>query len=557
MGIILELDEAEIARRKESWSIFKYQPMRPTEDRPHTNDQWGFHQDPSLVRVIEGANRGGKTICLTAEIAALMHGPPYPDWFAWGKSSTCPKPPVVVWLFMPIFPKLASSDARLRKLFFGFNSIDPYSKGELWTPPFIPDECLRNPKLLHSPDPQVFEHKNGSVLSLKSDHQDTRALASEEVHLIALDEPASNAGFYEIVPRLKTHRGSRMIYGMTNTADDGMTDHLDTVRKSPNCKIFVFGRGGNIHEDVDHSANVMELLPEEERLVREDGKSKAEVLRCYPDVFLHRRRNFLGEYEGDEVLNPWGGHGNFIPKPMCFEIPKNWTRYVVHDPGTTNPSATVWFAVEPGTEDIYAYRCLFFENPPVDTDDVVRPIFEMSVGERIVNWSMDPRGGTFPQKTCGAKQLKGRRLIDFYNMSSSRILGRKFYWSLAPSRMWAIGKTARIVALAAYLNPFNKSVPNFWIFDDGTHGMDKVKFEFGKYRKSRVKDGKSNNPEYAVAKNDNSIYCCEVAANVGFRYIPVTDDLPVMGPIKYRQRPITEEMDRFMEGGSAPPGEWI
>lgn len=488
------------------WQIRKYRPIAPTKENPEYNDGLGFHQDRSQVRVILGANRSGKSQAILAELAAVALGRPFPWWFNWDKENS-PEPPLTIWLVVNQFPSNAAADARIKKLYFGERYLTR-DKRWIWAGAFIPEAAIAK----RSPDWSEVVLKNGTTISVKSSEQKVLAFASANVDLIVVDEPTTSEIWGEIVSRLVAAPYSRIIHGLTDIYDT--TDYLDSILENIDNGLdaarFDFTTAGNPHTDRTHAEKTFKLQSREARLVREMGMRKSEVLRCYPKI-----ERWIDEGTLQVVKNFQGGTGNFI-RP--FAIPKNWTRYVVHDPGV-KLAAAVWFAVEPGTNDIYAYRAVVLNNPGGNVNRVCEIMNRANNGDEIQRWYMDPKAAKHTPRTYVYAATKST--IDVYQRNSEKYGIR---WSMGPPSLENYARVSRINALTAYLDPQDKSTPMMYFFDvkdgldpdKGIGGMQELKYQFRKYKYD------PKNREKPMKGNDDGPYCCEAAAVIGLRWRPNT-----------------------------------
>lgn len=497
----VEIDE-ELLRRQENWSIYHYVPLAPTKKKPHWNDQLGFHRCMALVRIIIGGNRSGKTDAMMAEVAALVLGEYFPWWFSWDQAKT-PKPPFTIWIVIPQFPAEPAEDARMKKLFFGDWVTDRETGEERWREPFIPRECI----LSQSPDYRSTTLTNGCTIIFKSGKQDDLAYTSDTVHLIVVDEPTSTRKWSQLLSRAISSKKCRIIHGLTDITDT--TDYLDALlEKKKNVARFEFTTHGNPHNDESHAEDVQELQTEDDRLITKFGKRRRDLQRMYP----YAASEWPPDEEGNVPTNRYGTQSNWInPIP----IPADWTWYAIHDPGTTNPTCTYWFAVEE-EGDIHVTDGLYVKHPPVAIEEVVVPVFKQNKGRRVRVWWMDPKGGKFPQRTIRWKPTE-RRLIDFYNEASTDYGVR---WALGADHLEKMSKINRSVALGGYLSPHAKKTPMIYFHDTGEDGMEMLKFEFKNYRKAVSLNQKRNNPEEAINKHNHAIYCCEAAAILRLKWRP-------------------------------------
>lgn len=542
------LTDEEKKHRRETWGVYRYQPTFPTKERPFINDQLAFHQSLAKIRVIIGPNRAGKTTPAVHEPAAMVtmgDGGDPPDW--WGRPrSLTPRSPLTLWLASPKLPELPIGDARLKRLFIGFWYTDPKTGERMFAPPLIPRSHLKNPECLDQRNVTIIETKNNDIFVLKSSHQKPSSSAGEEPDCILVDEKTDPLVWYEFVARVSQRPDAFIIHVLTDDAENNETDYLNYLKpgvEDGTVEFFRFNHE-NPHIDTTHHERVLSLLPPEQRRVRRSGERLGEVRQVYP--FANEwRRGFV--HTGEPYKNQFGGDGNWVPKIHWPKITPAWTRYVIHDPGETNPAACAWIAVEPGLNNLWVYRGLYWPEPYANFIDTVREIFEATGEERIRAFFMDPKYGKRKMQ-FGFDAPKDRRRIDLYNAESSKLLGRRFRWAMAPPSIERMWRPTRSSYLKAYLDPRTQA-PMMWFLDDGSPGMEALKTEFTLYRWAASPKGRTSNPDVAVKKHDNFIYCIEVAASMGLQwYPPDGEELSVLRSKRDMADP-DGKLAEFMEGG--------
>lgn len=501
----------ELRRRIENWGVYRYSPIR----KP-LNDQLGFHLDQSTVRIIIGSNRSGKTECPLAEAAAIGLGEPYPWWLRGWK--VLPKPPASCWIVIPVFNESPTADARIKKLFIGEESSDTQGN-RILKPPLIPREMID----WHSSDWQHVKLVNGSTYDFKSSQQQSIQLASANVDLIIYDEPTKQTHWDEGVARLLALPYSRLIHCLTDTALKAR--YLNRILAKPGIPVFHFTTAGNPYRNKEHADEIASLMDERERDVRIKGYRFSDTLLCYPNVFKWVDRN------GQPIDSPCGT-GNWIAPQV---IPDHWTKYVIHDPGKSNPAAAVWFAVDP-QGNIHAYKMRYWERPPSGIGRVILDLLETNAGDKIERWYIDPVAAQQPIHG-GDYYERGRREIDIYREMSDE---HGIFWYLGTPKLQRMKRRDRLAYLEAYLDPTDKVHPMIWFHD--TPDMQPLRYEFQQYRMAVSKDPDRNNPEATHDKDNHAIYCCEAACVMPINY-------------EYKSNSYAynhfDDMNRFMAGNKA------
>lgn len=482
----------EFRRRMREWGINRYRPLRG----PKYNEQYEFHQNPATIRNILGSNRSGKTQVPLAEAAAMCLGPPYPFWWGWGDRT--PEPPCSCWIVIPQFmDDPIADDARIKKLYIGEEGSDVHGN-RVVRPPLIPEEMIA----WRTQDYYNVRLINGSTITFKASTQTAINLASTNVDLIIFDEPTKRSHFNEAVARLLALPGSRIIHCCTDTTLK--TKYIDDLMKNPKVATFHYTTDKNPYKNKDHAEEVAGYMDEQERKVRIGGARFAHTLLVYPNVF-----RWVDE-DGKELVDSQGRTSNWVAP---FKPPPHWTRYVIHDPGRSNPAACVWFAVDEH-QNKYAYKMRYWKKPPASLTILMKGIVETNAGEHIDFYYIDPKAAKQPREV-EEYYVKGHRLIDMY-----RKVGKRFgiYWRLGSSNLERAWKLERVAFCSAHLDPRDDSYPMLWIFD--TAEMEPLREEFRRYRMATSKDPEKNQPETTHDADNHAIYCVEAACVMPIRYIP-------------------------------------
>jgi hypothetical protein len=485
----------ELRRRMNNWRIFRYRPLRG----PVHNDQYGYHLDESMVRIIIGSNRSGKTEPPLADGSAMVLGPPYPFWFRWTKGFPPPKPPCSWWILVPFFNENPLADARVKKLYLGEEGSDQ-NGNRIMKQPLIPREMID----WHTQDYTEVKLINGSSISLKSSAQQSIQLASANVDLIHIDEPTHATHWNEAIMRLAALPGARLVHCLTDTTL--RTRYLDRIIDMPEkIPVFHFTTDRNPYRHQGHTSAVGELLDDEERKVRFGGMRRSQTLLVYPEVFRWI------DQEGNAIVVD-GKESNWI---QPFKPPNHWTRAVIHDPGRTNPAAAVWFAIDE-QQNVYAYKMRYWKRPPSSLYILMKDMLETNAGDRIDFWYIDPKAAKQPREV-EEYYVRGRRLIDMYRDVAKK-LDPTMYWRLGSSNIEGARKMERVEYCKGYLDPRDNSHPMLWMFD--TPEMEPLREEFRRYRMAQAKDTSKNNPETTHDADNHAIYCMEAACVMPLRYFP-------------------------------------
>lgn len=129
---------------------------------------------------------------------------------------------------------------------------------------------------------------------------------------------------------------------------------------------------------------------------------KQDLLRSNPEWWL--KKYYYGSWDDPSGLI-YPEFSEEIHVVQGFKIPSNWLRFVVIDPGWSDPTAVLWIALSP-YDEVWVYREYYKEG--VRAKDVCHAIKSMSGDEPIMQYIIDGKGGTQTSKDTG------KRLVDVY-----------------------------------------------------------------------------------------------------------------------------------------------
>ncbi len=164
-----------------------------------------------------------------------------------------------------------------------------------------------------------------------------------------------------------------------------------------------------------------------------------------------------------------------------FSIPKYWPRYVVMDYGFRNPTAILWAAVRPGTNQIFIYDSHYQAEWRIHDH---APLIRHKCGNDVItNWLADP--------SISKQGFDGKTIAGEYERHG-------LHWEPANNDVGA-----GINKVAEYLTPDESGKCRIYIFSDIPHREDFLK-EMGGYVWKDVKVGSDKaDPEAPVKKNDH------------------------------------------------------
>lgn len=483
-------NSAELLRRIDGSRLYDYEPQE--QSKP-------FHASQAMIRLVTGGNGAGKSETTCAELAALMCGPPYPDWFKWENP---PQPPFAVWAVTQKFPKTEKLHAITQKMFLGESGTDK-DGNPIWNKPFISRHLVA--KELSRRDLTV-ELTNGCIFEMKSADQDISAFESVRVQAVLVDEPIDNAIYQGLRTRLIRVPGARMWLGLTpyETTSEYLYEMMRD--ESGACQCFRLRTTANPYMPKEQLATLMAGMSEEVKRVRIEGELSLFQGHVYPYVMRwpdkwkeHLPPDYVWSDLNDGNFKSWQD----VPTGA---IPDDWTRYVIHDPGIANPAAAVWFAVDPNG-NIWAYKYFYDDARSANIRDKADAMLAINGFDRIEKWIVDPFATSIRTPSIDSGR-DGETLLDLYRQCGIR-------FTRGPRSEQQASRAKRIEAAKLYLEPSNAKPMMWFLPNDGDRYL-KREFELYVYDQPK---GEKNASIMPRRKHDHMMYCVETAAALKLRYL--------------------------------------
>ena len=467
--------------------LFLYQPSND-EYQP----QYQFHRSGALIRLFSGGNGSGKSHCGAAEFASALLGAAKTTSDAcqpeimqlraslglrqWSGASY-PDPPIHGWIIKHRLPVASETDAVIQKLLYGGVTSSPGSGQPCRHGPFIPPRLFGS----YSRNQHFCRLKNGSTFQIKSAEQDPSAMSSDAPAVIWIDEPISPVAWEELKMRLIRTHGARLF--LTLTPADMAMGYLDELmqEKDPEkVECFFAHTEANPYLPPLQKKIIIDMVPVHLRDTRLHGMPLHLTGLVYP--------------EWDNWVRP-------------FQVPEHWTRYVCHDPGIHNPCATLWAAVEPGSHDIYLYRCDYDESHSSNVAATAKRIRQLT-SEHVYRWYIDPF----------AARVRVPSLADPTNETNLLMLYRScgIPFMPGPTQYELAGRQERVYATKLYLDRNVVEFPNLFAFDT----LDALRMELRRYRFATAKKGDVNSPDRPFSKYDHLMYCMETLCSLRIKHVP-------------------------------------
>lgn len=335
---------AELARRRIE-GLALYEPL-PMQER--------FHACEAPERVVRGSNRAGKTLAAAIEVARAVTGQDphhkYPERedraFLVGKDGKHLAQVMYRKLFRAgAFKMIRDADTALWRAFRPWDSHDLDREAQAKPAgPLIPQRFIKEIAWENKKEniPNVVRLVNGWELAFFSSLG--KPPQGSDVGLVWLDEEIVDPSWYPEMSARLLDRHGKLIWSATPQAG---TDHLFDLHEKaveqdcddhPRVVEFVSLLDDNPHIDPEQKRLFIEKLSEEERRVRVLGEFALSSYRVYPEFSMATT------------------HGR-----DWFEVPRDWTRYLVVDPGH-QVCAVLFAAVPPDDDRLYLFDELYIQN---------------------------------------------------------------------------------------------------------------------------------------------------------------------------------------------------
>lgn len=377
---------AELARRKVE-SLALYEPLP---------EQEAFHACSARVRVLRGSNRGGKTLPAAVEAARAVTGKdPHAKFrttngrlYAVGKNLD--HVGEVMWRKMGragAFRIIRDPRTKLWRAFRPWNDWDyAYKEKSKEAPPLIP------PRLVSK---IAWENKSKGIpkLVILSNGWEIGFYSSEghipqgsDLDAWWFDEELFNEAWY---PEMRARLLDRNGLGWWSATPQAGTDVLFDLhekamaqlgRPNPTVKEFLILLADNRHMGEQEKKDLAEDLSEEERLVRIQGEFALGSWKIYPGFNMST-------------------HGMDLD-----EVPHDWTRYMIVDPGHS-VCACLFAAVPPPNvgDFILCYDELYV--PQCDAGKFADAVKKKTQGQQFYAFVMDMHMGVHTEVGTGINVL--------------------------------------------------------------------------------------------------------------------------------------------------------
>ncbi len=214
--------------------------------------------------------------------------------------------------------------------------------------------------------------------------------AGDPVDEIWIDEAIKYPSHYaEWQARLVDRRG-RLVWSSwpqtSNNALRKLTDRAKECASDPNPLVreFLLTMSGNPHLSEESKREALEGWSEEEAKARDRGEYNTDSLRMYPS-FSDSVHAAIIDGDGEDELSR-------ILRDNNYEPPRDWTRELILDPGTSFPGVLLC-AIPPRTLGDYVVPYQEIYIPRLDADKLAVEIRKHTESYMFERFIIDPRAG--------------------------------------------------------------------------------------------------------------------------------------------------------------------
>lgn len=364
---------AELARRKIE-GLKLYEPL-PTQN--------AFHESQAQMALLRGSNRGGKTLPAAVEVARAVTGQDphgkYPleagRCFCIGKDLS--HVGSVMWRKLGRAGAFKIIRDRTTKAWRAFRPWDPddlaREKECRPAPPLIPPRMVKEISWENKKEgiPHLVRLVNGWEITFYSSLGEPPN--GNDIDLFWFDEEIVHTQWYpEMVARILDRQGRGLWSATPQAGTEQLYELHERAEKlrnteDPAVEEFVILLMDNPHISAKAKQEFADNLDDDERRVRIDGDFAITHFKVYPEF------NML--VHGCEP----------------FEIPQEWTRLMIVDPG--HQICAVLFAAVPPPErpdNIFLYDELYI--PACDAAKFAANVANKSIGQQFHSYLIDPNG---------------------------------------------------------------------------------------------------------------------------------------------------------------------
>lgn len=478
-------------------------------------NQMAFHKSQARERMLRGSNRAGKTLAASAEIGWIVSNRhPYINYPKKGRIIAVGRSEEhignVMWDKLsreqPNFRRIRDDETGLWRAYRPSDPLDRIRKDEsIPMTPLIPQRLIAGEPSWYSKKddiPKRVKFKTGwEILFFTGGGSPPQGM---DVDVVWFDEEIEKDAWYlEMAARLLDRKG-RFLWSATAQAGGNQLWNLHLRA---------------MDEAGDESPSITEhpiLLKDNPHIDESEKEELARKYRHDPDAY---RVRILGEY----LITSFHVYPQFSITQHCiqpFEIPRDWCRYMIVDPGST-VCAVLFVAVPPDRRHVYCYDELYIRD--CDPHKFGEMIYHKTQGQNFQSFIIDDNGSRRTDTSSGTTVRQVYTSILKEKKIVSRATGYGFELGLSNVQ-------AGLDMVRKWMYPDKDSKdgkPVLQVFFDGMSvGCPHLVDEIQRYYKKR--DPKTNLIlNEPVQKNNHQCDNLRYAAMHGCRYIKPD-------PVKYQ-----------------------
>lgn len=499
-GALTDLERIRLRRLVREKMIRAVEPTNLYEPLPN---QMAFHKSQAMERLLRGSNRGGKTICASMELAwILSNRHPYIDYPKSGKIIAVGRSEEHIGNVM--WDKLAKPQHNLRviqdletkewRAWKPWDESDQARKAEsVPMAPMVPPRLIADEPSWYSKKDQIprkVRFKTGwELMFFTGGGNPPQGI---DVDVIWFDEEIERNDWYTEMAARLLDRGGRFFWSATPQAGG---DQLWRLHQ----------RAAEEEGSPDPSVTEHPILLMDNPYISDSVKDElARKFSHDPDAY---RVRILGEY----LITSFHIYPTFNVTNHCiepFEIPANWCRYMIVDPGTV-VAAVLFVAVPPDQSHLYVYDEMYLrDSHPQKWAEAIR---HKTSGQVFQSFIIDDNGSRRTDASSGTTVRQVYADILKNLKIESRATGHSF--ELGQSNV-----IAGLEAVRKALDPKPKSKdgkPYIQIFLPGCPNLVE---EFPRYYKKRNKTTGIISEE-PVQKHNHALDCLRYAVMHGCPYV--------------------------------------
>lgn len=510
---------AEKSRRQQE-ALRLYRPM---------NSQIDFHESCASERIVRGGNRSGKSMSAFAETASAATGIPITGPNGAPLPSKYPTDrPLLIWVIGYDQRHIGGTVYRMLFNPGAFRIIKDLKTEEwrVWRPwekedQDREDECKDAPPLipkrLINPQGWAWENKSERVFTVCRLRNGTEIHAfsskaepkqGDPVDLIHIDEDIEYSKHVaEWQARLSDRKGKLIWSVWPHSKNDALIQMSERATEqnnldSPDVHEIVLKFSDNPYIDQDEKRKRIEAWQKkgaDEVRARDQGEFVLDTMLMYPNFNIDDHGTPMEDPSQDDYIDD-------LLRQTNGEPPKDWTRYLVLDPG--HAVNAVLFAAVPPPSHLYPPMVVIYDElylRQIDAYTVAEEVQKKAKGKIFESFMIDNRAGR--QTPMGFNKTVKQQYSDAFSKKrlQSRQTGSQF---LSGSDNVAAG--VGLVREWLHIYPGKRS--RLRVVRNKTPWLQR---EFVLYRKRMTRDEVHDEP---VSKNDHLMDCLRYLASYNPQY---------------------------------------